>query len=655
MAQKNRANMLTDIVSNIYNNLVNFITGQNAQDRFVNLLDSSPNILSDASQANGYVSTDANNEMFAGYYNENISRADLITKLTANLAVGFKYYQVNDAVGGTLTLLVMADSNISLYPWAVDLVTGESGEYDITTDAFTPVVGSGNASITPITVAALTILQGLGTIETTTIYLVTDASPFVLEVQFKAANQNVTTGIIKDNTYAGTVLYTASTGVSTGGRISDANGNVWNGTMPSNTTLGSGALRNQFGAGVNTITAGTDFINNIFEARANGNVFGDGCQENTIKQAANSFTFGNNLQNTTIETGTTGADYTATPDYNFLYNNDHQSVIFYDGADNYHRHYDPANDRIVIVNMTTLAVTYIGGSGGTGDVVGPASAVNDNIAVFDTTTGKLIKDGGATVASKLDVAAAANYRLTVSDGSGNRGNASAITASRALKSDANGVPTHFDTATEPSLTELSYVKGVTSAIQTQFGAKQDTLVSATNIKTINGSSILGAGDLTVSAAGSPIANCTAGTAVTGTIANTYSKGLSIPANSRAANDAPQIDANVAKTGAAGNVTLRIYWNATNDLAGSPILIATGGPGAALNVVTSRIVSIEVANGTGAGSRVATATTSLNTSWSFLTTAATTLAIDWTSAGYIVVAVQNGSALDSSVCNMIKLH
>ena len=31
-------------------------------------------------------------------------------------------------------------------------------------------------------------------------------------------------------------------------------------------------------------------------------------------------------------------------------------------------------------------------SGG-GDVVGPASAVNENIAVFDGTTGKLIKDG----------------------------------------------------------------------------------------------------------------------------------------------------------------------------------------------------------------------------------------------------------------------
>jgi hypothetical protein len=37
-----------------------------------------------------------------------------------------------------------------------------------------------------------------------------------------------------------------------------------------------------------------------------------------------------------------------------------------------------------------------------GDVVGPASATDDNIAVFDETTGKLIKDGGNTIAEVLD-------------------------------------------------------------------------------------------------------------------------------------------------------------------------------------------------------------------------------------------------------------
>lgn len=37
------------------------------------------------------------------------------------------------------------------------------------------------------------------------------------------------------------------------------------------------------------------------------------------------------------------------------------------------------------------------GGGGSGDVVGPGSAVADRIAVFDGATGKLLKDGGLTV------------------------------------------------------------------------------------------------------------------------------------------------------------------------------------------------------------------------------------------------------------------
>lgn len=46
-----------------------------------------------------------------------------------------------------------------------------------------------------------------------------------------------------------------------------------------------------------------------------------------------------------------------------------------------------------------------------------------------------------------------------------------------------------------SPTELSYLDGVTSAIQTQINSKQATLVSGTNIKTVNGTSLLGSGDL----------------------------------------------------------------------------------------------------------------------------------------------------------------
>jgi hypothetical protein len=51
------------------------------------------------------------------------------------------------------------------------------------------------------------------------------------------------------------------------------------------------------------------------------------------------------------------------------------------------------------------------------------------------------------------------------------------TASTIAGFDANKKVTTLDTATYPSLTELSYVKGVTSAIQTQINTKQNTLTN----------------------------------------------------------------------------------------------------------------------------------------------------------------------------------
>jgi hypothetical protein len=71
--------------------------------------------------------------------------------------------------------------------------------------------------------------------------------------------------------------------------------------------------------------------------------------------------------------------------------------------------------------------------------------------------------------------------------------------------DAADMPTGINAANigtgVVSSTEFGYLDGVTSAIQTQLNAKQATLVSGTNIKTINGATVLGAGDITI--AGNP--------------------------------------------------------------------------------------------------------------------------------------------------------
>lgn len=63
------------------------------------------------------------------------------------------------------------------------------------------------------------------------------------------------------------------------------------------------------------------------------------------------------------------------------------------------------------------------GGGGSGDVVGPASAVDNSIVVFDGTTGKLIKDGGETIdslvalarTSQENVQTGTSYTLVLSD------------------------------------------------------------------------------------------------------------------------------------------------------------------------------------------------------------------------------------------------
>jgi hypothetical protein len=73
-----------------------------------------------------------------------------------------------------------------------------------------------------------------------------------------------------------------------------------------------------------------------------------------------------------------------------------------------------------------------------------------------------VANGGTNSSSAL-----ANDRVMISSGSAIV-EAAAITASRALVSDGSGIPTHSAT----TATELGYVSGVTSAIQTQLNARK---------------------------------------------------------------------------------------------------------------------------------------------------------------------------------------
>jgi hypothetical protein len=242
---------------------------------------------------------------------------------------------------------------------------------------------------------------------------------------------------------------------------------------------------NVFYKGV-TATLGAGSVRNIFQARATTNVLGVSCNHNNFEQDASGFTFGDNLRNVTIKSGSVGANYTA-GGYSFLYAKDYSSEIFRnpENTANYHRYYDPTNDRIVLTLLQSpFTVSYIGGGGGGGDVY----LANDQTFTGENTFA--IGSGSKEPIIVTKGGNGAGIKVTKSSGSGDaievaQGSLSIAdeTASRIASFDGSKRIKSLATSTYPSLTELAYVKGVTSAIQTQLDSKTDTFAYFCSIGT----------------------------------------------------------------------------------------------------------------------------------------------------------------------------
>jgi phosphohistidine swiveling domain-containing protein len=201
-----------------------------------------------------------------------------------------------------------------------------------------------------------------------------------------------------------------------------------------------------------------------------------------------------------------------------------------------------------------------------GSIVGPASSVDGQILLFNGTTGKLAKaaassgfvktaSGVYAVQASISLTADISGILPVANGGTNSGTtlnnnrvikssggalieAAAITAARTLISDANGIPTH----SAVTATELGYVSGVTSAIQTQLDGKEPTITSGTatqywrgdkSFQTLDMTALLATTAGTAQATGkigevltaSQTSNTTTGVAATGTYGSPISLSL----------------------------------------------------------------------------------------------------------------------------------
>jgi hypothetical protein len=141
-----------------------------------------------------------------------------------------------------------------------------------------------------------------------------------------------------------------------------------------------------------------------------------------------------------------------------------------------------------------------------------------------------------------------------------------------------------------SSTEFGYLDGVTSAIQTQIDSKQGTLVSGTNIKTVNSTSLLGSGDVEVQP-----------TLVSGTNIKTInstsllgSGDITISANPSGVSGAIQFSAGSAFASDAAN----FFWDDTNNRLG----VGTNAPTATTHIKgsgsTSATTSLLVQNSAG---------------------------------------------------------
>lgn len=127
-------------------------------------------------------------------------------------------------------------------------------------------------------------------------------------------------------------------------------------------------------------------------------------------------------------------------------------------------------------HVLTLAAgvpTWAAAGGGSGDVVGPASATADAVALYDGTTGKLLKDGVtiATIRSIPQNSKSADYTLVLADAGGHIYHPSADTTARVWTIPANSSVAY------PIGTALTFVNDTSGGVIT-IAITTDTLVLA---------------------------------------------------------------------------------------------------------------------------------------------------------------------------------
>lgn len=239
-------------------------------------------------------------------------------------------------------------------------------------------------------------------------------------------------------------------------------------------------------------------------------------------------------------------------------------------------------------------------------------------------------------------------------------NLSAETASTIASFDASKNVKSLALATYPSLTELSYVKGVTSAIQTQLGLLAP-LASPTftgnptaptpavndNDTSIATTAFVTAADI---AAGYTITKTTTDNSVTGSTAETLLFSFAIPANTLSAGSIIYLRSRCRKTSTNGTWSMRVRFHTSSAVAGSQMALFSG----ASNILLMQLERTFFVKTSTTVESYPVATTS-STDDTQGTGAVTTTTVDLTVALYVIVTIQLTSGSDTGYFSGIYLE
>ena len=143
---------------------------------------------------------------------------------------------------------------------------------------------------------------------------------------------------------------------------------------------------------------------------------------------------------------------------------------------------------------------------------------------------------------------------------------------------------------------------------------------------------------------------TDGAASSGTL-NTFSQSFLVTGNTVALGNILEFKLRGRKTGATNTYTIRLYANSANNLTGAVLLgVFTGGQAGAFGQQMVRTAAIK--NATTNTEMMSVAVTNVGTD--FQNTTFSAIALDWTTDKYIIGAVQNTNAADSSLISLISM-